>query len=183
MIAILSARPPRSHAVLESTKPSAVPTAPQTDPTGIDVSTKPVDQGRRGPREFTGVVDLTRDKDGHVRARLLELVPGNSGEPYTSWLKNRGQQYRSGVEVATLDPFHGYRCAIDDQLEDAIAVLDASSRALRPAYQAATLTETEDRFLEFAEPGATSIRQSCGCGRTPGPSSSRFSASTARSDA
>jgi transposase len=29
------------------------------------------------------------------------------------------------VEVATLDPFHGYKNAIDDQLEDAVAVLDA----------------------------------------------------------
>ena len=27
--------------------------------------------------------------------------------------------------VATLDPFHGYKNAIDDQLEDAVAVLDA----------------------------------------------------------
>jgi transposase len=29
------------------------------------------------------------------------------------------------VKIATLDPFHGYKNAIDDQLEDAIAVLDA----------------------------------------------------------
>lgn len=29
------------------------------------------------------------------------------------------------VAIATLGPFHGYRCAIDDQLDDAIAVLDA----------------------------------------------------------
>jgi transposase len=29
------------------------------------------------------------------------------------------------VKVATLDPFHGYKNAIDDQLEDAVAVLDA----------------------------------------------------------
>lgn len=71
------------------------------------------------------MVDLTRDKDGHVRARLLDLVPGRSGEVYTSWLKDRGQQFRAGVEVATLDPFHGYKNAIDDQLEDAVAVLDA----------------------------------------------------------
>ncbi len=32
---------------------------------------------------------------------------------------------RDGVEVATLDPFHGYKNAIDGQLEDAVAVLDA----------------------------------------------------------
>lgn len=89
------------------------------------VSTKPVDQGGRGPKEFTGMVDLTRDKNGRLRARLLDLVPGRSGEAYTSWLRDRGDTFRKGIEIATLDPFHGYRCAIDDQLDDAIAVLDA----------------------------------------------------------
>jgi transposase len=33
--------------------------------------------------------------------------------------------FRDRVEIATLDPFHGYKNAIDDQLEDAVAVLDA----------------------------------------------------------
>jgi len=89
------------------------------------VSTKPVDQGGRGPKEFTGMVDLTRDQDGRVRARLLDLVPGRSGEAYKTWLRDRGDAFRKGVEVATLDPFHGYKNAIDDQLEDAVAVLDA----------------------------------------------------------
>jgi transposase family protein len=81
------------------------------------VSTKPVDQGGRGPKEFTGMVDLTRDKNGRVRAQLLDLVPGRSGEAYTSWLRDRGDTFRKGIEIATLDPFHGYRCAIDDQLD------------------------------------------------------------------
>ena len=71
------------------------------------------------------MVDLTRDKDGRVRARLLDLVPGRSGQAYTSWLRDRGDTFRKGVEIATLDPFHGYKNAIDDQLDDAIAVLDA----------------------------------------------------------
>ena len=44
---------------------------------------------------------------------------------YADWLNARGEAFRAGVEVATLDPFHGYKNAIDDQLEDAIAVLDA----------------------------------------------------------
>ena len=89
------------------------------------VSTRPVDQGGRGPKEFTGMVDLTRDKDGRVRARLLDLVPGRSGEAYKTWLRDRGDTFRKGIEIATLDPFHGYKNAIDDQLEDAVAVLDA----------------------------------------------------------
>lgn len=93
------------------------------------VSTKPVAAGGRGPKELTGMVDLTRhpDKDGNlvVRARLLDLLPGRSAETYKSWLRERGETFRARVEVATLDPFHGYKNAIDDQLEDAVAVLDA----------------------------------------------------------
>ncbi|WP_249138466.1 ISL3 family transposase [Phycicoccus avicenniae] len=89
------------------------------------VSTKPVEDGGRGPKELTGMVDLTRDSDGRVRARLLDLVPGRSGQAYTSWLTERGEPFRAGVEIATLDPFHEYKNAIDDQLEDARSVLDA----------------------------------------------------------
>lgn len=89
------------------------------------VSAKPVDQGGRSPKEFTGMIDLTRDKNRRVRARLLDLVPGRSGEAYTSWLCDRGDTFRKGVEITTSDPFHGYRSAIDDQLDDAIAVLNA----------------------------------------------------------
>jgi transposase len=79
----------------------------------------------RGPKELTGMVDLTPDADGNPQARLLDLVPGRSGKAYTDWLAERGEEFRDGVEVATLDPFHGYKNAIDDQLEDAVAVLDA----------------------------------------------------------
>ncbi len=75
------------------------------------------------------MVDLTRheDKDGNlvVRARLLDLVPGRSGAAYRTWLTDRGEAFRQGVQIATLDPFHGYKNAIDDQLDDARAVLDA----------------------------------------------------------
>jgi transposase len=89
------------------------------------VSTKPIEDGGRGPKELTGMVDLTRDQTGQVRARLLDLVPGRSGAAYAEWLKARNDDFRAGIAVATLDPFHGYKNAIDDQLEDAIAVLDA----------------------------------------------------------
>ena len=71
------------------------------------------------------MVDLTRDKDGRTRARLLDLVPGRSGTVYKDWLKARGDTFRAHVQVATLDPFRGYKNAIDDQLADATAVLDA----------------------------------------------------------
>lgn len=89
------------------------------------VSTKPIGVGGRGPKELTGMVDLTRDATGRTRARLLDLVPGRSGEAYRAWLHDRGPTFRDRVEIATLDPFRGYKNAIDDQLEDARAVLDA----------------------------------------------------------
>ena len=89
------------------------------------VSTKPIADGGRGPKELTGMVDLSRDERGRVRARLLDLVPGRSGPAYADWLKERDQSFRDGVQIATLDPFQGYKNAIDDQLEDATAVLDA----------------------------------------------------------
>lgn len=38
------------------------------------VSTKAPEDGGRGPKELTGMVDLTTDENGQVRARLLDLV-------------------------------------------------------------------------------------------------------------
>ena len=84
-----------------------------------------VNERDRGPRALTGMVDLTRDQHGRTRARLLDLVPGRSGKAYADWLTERGETFRRRVQVATLDPFHGYKNAIDDQLEDATSVLDA----------------------------------------------------------
>ena len=77
-----------------------------------------------GPRELTGIVDLTRGKD-HPTARLLDLVPGRSGTVHENWLEERGEDFRAGVRIATLDPFQGYKNAIDDQLQDTTSVLDA----------------------------------------------------------
>ncbi|NYJ66493.1 transposase [Pseudoclavibacter chungangensis] len=83
------------------------------------------DPRKRGPKELTGMVDLTRDNHGNTRARLLDLVPGRSGKAYASWLAERGDAFRRGVKVAALDPFAGYKTAIDDKLQNAVAVLDA----------------------------------------------------------
>ena len=66
----------------------------------------------------------TRGED-HPTARLLDLVPGRSGTAHENWLAERGEDFRAGVRIATLDPFQGYKNAIDDQLQDATSVLDA----------------------------------------------------------
>ncbi len=55
----------------------------------------------------------------------MDLVPGRSGTVYKNWLAERGEDFRAGVRIATLDPFQGYKNAIDDQLQDATSVLDA----------------------------------------------------------
>ena len=54
----------------------------------------------------------TRGED-HPTARLLDLVPGRSGTVYKTgtahenWLEERGEQFRSGIQIATLDLFQG----------------------------------------------------------------------------
>lgn len=89
------------------------------------VSTKAPEDGGRGPKELTGMVDLSTDENGQVRARLLDLVQGRTRAAYADWLAARGKEFTAGVDVATLDPFQGYKSAIDDELADATAVLDA----------------------------------------------------------
>jgi len=78
----------------------------------------------KGPKEQTGIVDLTR-RNGKPHARLLDLLPGRSGKVYADWLRSRGNAFTAGIGTATLDPFRGYGNAIRDELEDATAVLDA----------------------------------------------------------
>nr|WP_242497600.1 transposase [Microbacterium protaetiae] len=84
------------------------------------VSRKPVEDGGRGAKELTGMVDLTRDASGRVRARLLDLVPGRSAKAYADWLQERGEQFRDQVQIATLDPFAGYKKALGDELVDEV---------------------------------------------------------------
>lgn len=84
-----------------------------------------VNPARRGPKALTGMVDLTRDADGKVAARLLDLVPGRTGTVYANWLNQRGKDFCDGIQIAPLDPFAGYKNAIDSKLDEATAVLDA----------------------------------------------------------
>ncbi|MDN6704605.1 transposase [Corynebacterium glyciniphilum] len=78
----------------------------------------------RGPKELTGMVDITRDDHGHLLTRLLDLVPGRSGPVYAEWIDHRGPGFAASVEVATLDPFQGYRNAIDEHYPGAEVVVD-----------------------------------------------------------
>lgn len=79
-------------------------------------------------KAVTVMVDLTRDENGCLRARLLDAVQGRSGRVYADWLINQGVEgvdVKLTIEHAALDPFRGYANAIRDELPDAVAVLDA----------------------------------------------------------
>ena len=65
---------------------------------GVDAHVWHQDQRRRGPRELTGIVDLTRGKE-HPTARWLDLVPGRSGTAHENWLEERGEDFRSGIQL------------------------------------------------------------------------------------
>jgi len=80
---------------------------------------------RTGERAVTSMVDLTRDADGRLHARLLDVRPGRSGTVYAGWLREQTKDFIDAVEHAALDPFRGYANAIRDELPDAVAVLDA----------------------------------------------------------
>lgn len=84
---------------------------------------RPSQHGR--DRAVTAMVDLTRDEQGRLHARLIDVVPGRSGIAYANWLKAQLPDFIAGIEHAALDPFRGYANAIRDELPDAIAVLDA----------------------------------------------------------
>ena len=82
------------------------------------------DRRRRGPRELTGIVDLTRGEE-HPAARLSGSGPRQVWHRVQELARRARRRLPCGVRIATLDPFQGYKNAIDDQLQDATSVLDA----------------------------------------------------------
>ena len=84
-------------------------------------------------KAVTVMVDLTRDADGCLHARLLDAVHGRSGRVYAVWLREQGVELTATVEHAALAPIRGYMNAIRDERPDATAVLDASMSRSWPA--------------------------------------------------
>jgi len=68
------------------------------------------------------MVDLTRDADGCLHARLLDAVHVCSGRVYAEWLREQGVEVTVTIEYAALDPFRGYMNATRHELPDATAV-------------------------------------------------------------
>ena len=61
---------------------------------------------RHRDRAVTYIVDLTRDEDGRIHARLLDVTLGRSGPVYATWLRDQPGEFVAGITHAALDPFH-----------------------------------------------------------------------------
>ena len=79
---------------------------------------------RRGDKYVTVIIDLTGICDGTGPARLLDMVEGRSKQAFKSWLTDRDQTWRDGVEVVAMDGFTGFKTATAEELPDAVAVMD-----------------------------------------------------------
>lgn len=77
-----------------------------------------VRRGAYRTKEFTTqLVDVEH-------AQLLDIVPGRSGDGPKRWLEEKGETWRSGVHVGTLDLSGPYRAVFDQQLPHATQVAD-----------------------------------------------------------
>jgi transposase len=79
---------------------------------------------RRGDKYVTVIIDLTAVRDGTGRARLLDMVEGRSKQAFKTWLNDRPQAWRDGVEVVAMDGFTGFKTATAEELPEAVAVMD-----------------------------------------------------------
>jgi transposase len=79
---------------------------------------------RRGDKYVTVIIDLTGIRDGTGPARLLDMVEGRSKQAFKTWLAERSESWREGVEVVAMDGFTGFKTATTEELPEAVAVMD-----------------------------------------------------------
>src|SRR5699024_7779432 len=79
---------------------------------------------RSGGKYVTVIIDLTPVTEGAGPARLLDMVQGRSKAVFKSWLANRPQEWRDGIEVVAMDGFSGFKTAAAEELPDAVEVMD-----------------------------------------------------------
>lgn len=90
---------------------------------GLDETAFQAASARRSTSFVTGIVDLTHRWGGS--ARLLDVVDDRSASALVSWINQRDPAWRSGIEVAALDPCRGYASALHTSLPHTVRVLDA----------------------------------------------------------
>ncbi|MFJ6003640.1 ISL3 family transposase [Arthrobacter sp. NPDC092385] len=79
---------------------------------------------RKGDKFVTVIIDLTPIRAKTGPARLLDMVEGRSKQVFKTWLANRPQAWRDGVEVVAMDGFTGFKTAATEELPDAVPVMD-----------------------------------------------------------
>jgi transposase len=79
---------------------------------------------RHGDKYVTVIIDLTGIREGTGPARLLDMVEGRSKQAFKTWLAERTQSWRDGVEVVAMDGFTGFKTATTEELPEATAVMD-----------------------------------------------------------
>jgi transposase len=79
---------------------------------------------RRGDKYVTVIIDLSGVRDGTGPARLLDMIEGRSKQAFKTWLAEREDAWRDGVEVVAMDGFTGFKTATTEELPDATAVMD-----------------------------------------------------------
>jgi len=84
---------------------------------GVDEHTFHHANASRRTQMVTTFVDIDR-------GRLLDAVPGRSGEVVRTWVKARPFWWADRIQIATIDAFAGYASAIRDVLPDATLVVD-----------------------------------------------------------
>lgn len=79
---------------------------------------------RRGDKYVTVIIDLTPVRDGTGPARLLDMVEGRSKQAFKTWLAERDELWRDGIEVVAMDGFTGFKTAAAEEVPEAVAVMD-----------------------------------------------------------
>ncbi len=79
---------------------------------------------RRGDKYVTVIIDLTPIRDRTGSSRLLDMVEGRSKQAFTTWLRQRPEAWRKGLEVVAMDGFTGFKTATTEELAEATAVMD-----------------------------------------------------------
>jgi transposase len=78
----------------------------------------------RGDKYVTVIIDLTPVRDKTGPARLLDMIQGRSKRAFKTWLADRPQSWRDAVEVVAMDGFTGFKTAANEEVPDAVAVMD-----------------------------------------------------------
>ena len=88
----------------------------------------------RGPKELTGMVDLTKRPDGkgkvRTQARLLDLVPGRSAPAYADWLSSRGQSRQDDLPAPLRSPSQRRDQERHDQTRNHVRGTESGSRRI-----------------------------------------------------